>query len=45
MTNTVAEAAPERLRKPVRRAGFLPRDGNSAYAPAQRDPTSLVGHF
>ena len=45
VTAAVAEAAPERLRRLVHVAGYLPRDGESAYALSQRDAESLVGRY
>jgi pimeloyl-ACP methyl ester carboxylesterase len=41
----VAEAAPERLRRLVFLAAYLPASGDSAYSLSQRDPGSLVGRF
>jgi pimeloyl-ACP methyl ester carboxylesterase len=41
----VAEAVPERLRRLIYVAGYVPRSGDSAYTLSQRDPASLVGRF
>lgn len=41
----VAEAAPERLRRLVFLAAYLPASGESAYSLSQRDPASLVRRF
>jgi pimeloyl-ACP methyl ester carboxylesterase len=43
--SAVAETAPERLRRLVYLAAYLPQSGESAYALSQRDPASLVGRY
>jgi pimeloyl-ACP methyl ester carboxylesterase len=43
--SAAAEAMPGQVRGLVFVAGYVPRDGESAYALSQRDPESLVGRF
>jgi pimeloyl-ACP methyl ester carboxylesterase len=43
--SALAEAIPGQVRGLVYVAGYVPRDGDSAYALSQRDPESLVGRY